>query len=271
MKAGNTLDTLVDEGGRGVIRHYLQDVGSTFGMGANGPHDWDEGWEFLYDPSGSRKRLLTWGLALSPWQTAAYEIHPAVGRFEGQAFEPDTWKPRAPTAAYLEMRDDDAFWAALRVMAFTDEIIRAVVKTGHLGDERAEEHLARVLMARRDKIGRTYLTRLTPIVSPAIDAGHVLTFENAAVRHGFAPAPQEYVARWFLFDNATGSSKPIGETKGPDPRLVAPAGLPALDGTYIRVDVLAAHRDHPRWNEPVHMFFERAAGGWRLVGLERMP
>lgn len=43
LKAGNTLDTLVTENGRSVVKHYLQDVGSTFGMGANGPHDWDEG------------------------------------------------------------------------------------------------------------------------------------------------------------------------------------------------------------------------------------
>ena len=37
MKAGNTLDTLVPENGRQVVRHYLQDVGSTFGVGAHGP------------------------------------------------------------------------------------------------------------------------------------------------------------------------------------------------------------------------------------------
>ena len=36
LKAGNTLDTLVTENGRGIVTHYLQDVGSTFGMG-NGP------------------------------------------------------------------------------------------------------------------------------------------------------------------------------------------------------------------------------------------
>ena len=49
MKAGNTLDTVVTENGRSVVRHYLQDVGSTFGTGANGPHEYDEGWELLYD------------------------------------------------------------------------------------------------------------------------------------------------------------------------------------------------------------------------------
>ena len=36
MKAGNTVDTIITEGGRGIVRHYLQDVGSTFGVGANG-------------------------------------------------------------------------------------------------------------------------------------------------------------------------------------------------------------------------------------------
>jgi hypothetical protein len=49
LKAGNTLDTLVTENGRGVVRHYLQDVGSTFGSGARRPHDWDEGYEYLFE------------------------------------------------------------------------------------------------------------------------------------------------------------------------------------------------------------------------------
>ena len=49
MKAGNTLDTLITENGRSVVRHYLQDVGSTFGTGANAPHDYDEGWEHLFE------------------------------------------------------------------------------------------------------------------------------------------------------------------------------------------------------------------------------
>ena len=64
--------------------------------------------------------------------------YPSIGRFEGDKFDPLTWKPHAPTAAYLEMRADDAFWAARRVMAFDDEMIRAVVKTGEYSDPAAE-------------------------------------------------------------------------------------------------------------------------------------
>ena len=96
MKAGNTLDTVVTEGGKGLVRHYLQDVGSTFGVGANGPHDWNEGWEYLYDGGPSRRRLFTFGFAFSPWQTADYEDFAAVGRFEGRRIRsPDLEAPRA--------------------------------------------------------------------------------------------------------------------------------------------------------------------------------
>ena len=59
MKAGNTLDAVVVDNGRSVVRHYLQDVGSTFGTGANGPREYDEGWELLYDGGLMRKRLFT--------------------------------------------------------------------------------------------------------------------------------------------------------------------------------------------------------------------
>ena len=89
LKAGNTLDALVTENGRSVVKHYLQDVGSTFGIGANGPHDWDEGWEYFYQGDTTRRRLLTFGFALSPWQTAPYTIYDSVGRFEGDRFDPD--------------------------------------------------------------------------------------------------------------------------------------------------------------------------------------
>ena len=71
LKAGNTLDTLVTENGRAVVKHYLQDVGSTFGM-ANGPHEWDMGGSTSTIGRPTRQRLLSFGFALSPWQTVPY-------------------------------------------------------------------------------------------------------------------------------------------------------------------------------------------------------
>ena len=267
MKAGNTLDTIVTEGGRGVVRHYLQDVGSTFGVGANGPHEWNEGWEYLYDGGGTKRRLFSFGLAVSPWQTADYEKHPSIGRFEGEAFDPETWKPRAPTAAYIEMRADDAFWAARRVMAFSDDLIRAIVKTGEYSDPAAEKYLGDVLIQRRDKIGRAYLAKINPVVDPTLDASGVLSFGNAAVQYGVTSAPRGYTAAWHTFDNATAETRPLGQTTGAQSPMKAPAGLPGAMGAYIRVDISADHPDHPTWKEPVRAYFQRQAAGWKLVGL----
>jgi hypothetical protein len=271
MKAGNTLDTVVKRDGRFVVVHYLQDVGSTFGMGANGPHDWDEGWEYLYEGETSRKRLLTMGLARSPWQTADYVEKPAIGRFEAESFDPLTWKPRVPTAAFIEMQDDDAFWAALRVMAFDDATIRALVAAGEFSDPAAEAQLAATLITRRDKIGRAYFTRINPIVTPALDGNGSLTFGNAAVRASLAPRPSSYRATWFEFDNATRGTKRIGETSGEKESLSAPARLSSTPGAFVKIEIAAVGAKHEAWHRPLHVYFVRQQAGWKLIGLERLP
>lgn len=273
MKAGNTLDTVVTENGRGIVRHYLQDVGSTFGVAALGPHDWDEGYEHFYESGPLVKRLFSLGFYLRPWQTADYREYPAIGRFEGEVFDPETWKAHAPVAAVLCARDDDTFWAALRVKAFTDEMIRVAVKAGEYSDPAAERHLADVLIKRRDRIASVYLRKLNPLVRPALDAGGVLTFENAVVTAGVGSEPAGgYRAAWFSFDNWTGATTAIGEpTSGREGRIQAPASLPAADGTFIKVEVSAVDPPVPAWKAPVSLYFRRTGAAWRLVGLERTP
>jgi hypothetical protein len=156
-------------------------------------------------------------------------------------------------------------------MAFSNDVIRALVNTGSLGDEGAERYLSDVLIKRRDKIGSTYLTRINPIVEPTLDASAGLTFDNAAVRHAFTKPPQMYTAQWYAFDNATGESTRIAETTSQRERLAAPRDLPTAGGTFVRVDISAEHPDHPSWKQPVRAFFQRHTNGWRLVGFERMP
>lgn len=269
MKAGNTLDTLVPENGRQVVKHYLQDVGSTFGVGAAGPHDWSEGWEYVLETAPAMRRLFSLGLWLSPWQTARMDDHPAIGRFEGDRFEPATWRPRAPVRSHEEMRDDDAFWAARRVTAFSDAMIRAAVGTASFSDPAAARILETVLIKRRDAIGKTYLPRLNPVVDPVLGSAG-LTVRNAAVDHGAATAPARYHAKWFAFDNTTGESREIGATSSPSTTLAAPAGVPENTGSYVRVDVWSEHADHKTWATPVETYFRRDGAGWTLVGLTRM-
>jgi hypothetical protein len=269
MKAGNTLDVVIPDGARSVVRHYLQDVGSTFGTGALAPRDWDEGYEYLIETSPMWKRLVTFGFYRQPWQTIPYTEYPSVGRFEGDEFEPAKWKPRVPTAAILHVRPEVLFWAARRVMAFSDEMIRAMVRTGGLSDPAAERHLGDVLIKRRDRIGRAFLPAVNPIVSPSLSADGVLTFANAAVEARVADAPTEYRATWFAFDNATQESRPLGSSSAATARVTAPVQLPSANGAFVRVDLSAAATAYPSWASPIRTYFRRAASGWVLVGLER--
>jgi hypothetical protein len=271
MKAGNTLDTVITENGRGVVRHYLQDVGSTFGTGALFPRDGDEGYEYLYEGATLSKRLLTLGFFLTPWQTLDYDEHPEIGRFEGDEFEPEDWKPRVPVAALRHVRADDALWAALRVMAFTDDQIRAAVKTGNFTDPAGEKLLGDILIKRRDKIGRVYYSRINPLVRFALtDTG--LAFENPAVRARLSEAPKQgYQAAWYRFNNGTGAADQIGSpTTSTQERLQAPADLPRDANSYVKVSVRAVEPPHAPWATPVDVYFRRAGSAWQLVGVERV-
>jgi hypothetical protein len=270
LKASNTLDTLVSGNGRTVVKHYLQDVGSTFGM-CNDLHEWDLSYEHFYQTGSSLRRLFSFGFALSPWQTIPYVEYPSIGKFEGDRFDPRAWRPQTPTTAYLELRDDDAFWAARRVAAFTDELIRAAVHTGEYSDPAAEKYLADVLIKRRDKVARTYLTSVNPIVSPRLDSSGRLTFDNAAFAAGVASAPVTYRASWFRFDNATGETQPLAQTEGTTTSIDAPGNLPTASGTFVGVDITIDNETYASWRRPVRAYFRRADEQWILVGFERLP
>jgi hypothetical protein len=269
FKAENTVDTIVTENGHAIVKHYLQDVGSSFGM-SNDLYTWDVSWEHFYDGHAMAKRLLSFGFALSPWQTVKYTEGPEIGKFEGDRFDPRTWRGHTPNAAIMEMRDDDAFWAAQRVGAFSNEMIRAIVHTGEFSDPSAEKSIADIMIKRRDKIVRTYLPAVNPIVTPRLE-NNQLSFENAAVAADVSKAPEGYRASWFQFDNATGSTRPLSETTSATTVIDAPPDLPTVADSFILVQLSADSNEHQAWQRPIHAYFRLDADGWKLVGFERMP
>jgi hypothetical protein len=271
-KAINSLDTLVTKDGRAFVRHNLIDFGSTLGSGAVAPREAWEGYEYMVEPKDIGKGIPSLGFYILPWRKVDFVVSPALGRLpkDNTTWNPEQWRPRVPNQAFLRARADDKFWAARKLAALSDDLIRAAVATGEFGDAESESFLSKVLIERRDAILRAYLPVTNPIVEPALDAAGVLTFTNAAVSAGVAKAPAGYRAEWARFDNASGQTTSLGAaTTGTSERLAAPRGLPTEPGAFIEVSVSATDAPNPSWEKPVKLYFRRSAEGWKLVGLER--
>jgi hypothetical protein len=270
-KAINSLDTLVQHEGRAIVRHHLIDFGSTMGSASVKPRDYDEGFQYIYEGGATAKGILGFGFYIPAFHLIDYPDMPSVGRFSAEKFDPPAWKPRVPNPAFRRARPDDTFWAARRVMAFTDDMIRAAVRTGQYSDAAAEKYIGDTLIARRDAIGRAWLTDVNPVVDVALDGSGALRFANAAVAAGVAKAPASYEVAWFAFDNATGNSTPIGQpVTAAGEQATAPAALPSGAGSFVRVEIKAVNPPAV-WGIPVQAFFARQGGGWKLVGFERLP
>jgi hypothetical protein len=98
-----------------------------------------------------------------------------------------------------------------------------------------------------------------------------LTFANAAVTTGVAARPSGgYLVRWSSFDNNTHTASPIGSpTVAAGTDVSAPGPLPAAG--FIKLEVSAVQPPDASWTKPVDVYFRRAARGWVLVGIDRMP
>ena len=163
FKANNTLDTVVEEQAVRYVRHYLIDFGSTLGSGAWAPKLPSAGHEYLFDLKPALRQMLTLGLAVPKWQLVTFPDIPAVGNFESSTFEPREWRPNYPNPAFSNKTAEDTYWAAKKVMAFTDDDIRAIVEAGEYSDRRATEYVTEVLAGRRDKIVRSFLPLVLPL------------------------------------------------------------------------------------------------------------
>jgi hypothetical protein len=96
-----------------------------------------------------------------------------------------------------------------------------------------------------------------------------LVFENAAARL-VSPGSTSFGASWYLFDNASGESTPIGQSLSlASPHLEAPVALPDAENAFVRVDIRFLNNSYPNWERPVQLYFHRTAGTWKPVGLYR--
>ncbi len=269
-RAINTLDLLVKENGRQFLRHHLIDFGSILGSGSENAQKPRAGNEYLWEPGIAFRRMLMLGFWDRTWILIRYPYYPAIGRIEAERFEPEKWKPEYPNPAFRHCLPEDAYWAAKIAMSFTDEDIRAIVKTGQISDPWGEEYLVQTIIKRRDKVGRYWLRQVNSVDNFRLE-GSRLHFEDLAVKYGLAKAPASYAASWYRYDNDhdrkiffllpsehAGSPLPI-------PEQVLKSG----EGAHYTLQIRRKIEGDKNIPKAVHVYFRRAKGRLELVGIER--
>jgi hypothetical protein len=251
-KSLNTFDGIVEEGGRKFVRHYLVDFGSALGSDALFAKDPRLGHEYMLDPKPGLRELFSLGFHVPRYARVNYSDDPAVGRFSSHAFDPNRWKPNYPNAAFESRLPGDEYWGAKKVLAFTDEEIGAMVKTGQYSNPKSAEEIAKVLIERRNKIGDAFLRKVLPLENFRVE-GDTLKFDDLAVKYGIR-AEVPYTTEWARFNNESGALTPMS---GPAEIASAPRG------SYWAAIVRNKER-----NQSVTVYLRRE-DAWKVVGIER--
>ncbi len=233
----NTLDMYQGRDGEGFVRHYMIDFGTSLGSAGGLPKNPAIGYEYLVDYGAIGKNFISLGMNEPYWVSNKHSGHRSVGFFESENFDPLKWKNSYPTRAFELMDDRDAFWATKIIMSFTDELLGAIVSEARYPEQGAAEHVLKTLIERRDKIGRKWFGRMTPVDNVQV-RGDKLVFTDIAVDSGLA----EINGRKYFYtawqEDRAGRKKIINErseSKDRSVRIVPVSG--DMDNPFMTVHI----------------------------------
>jgi hypothetical protein len=121
------------------------------------------------------------------------------------------------------------------------------------------EYISKTLAERRDKIGRTFFSRILPLDHFRVE-NEELRFDDLAVRYGFH-APRSYNVRWSRFDNIQQTHAPLS---GGTSHLPVEA-IQAAPGSYFSAAIDAS--GDPL--KPVAVYLRKEENGYKVVGIDR--
>jgi hypothetical protein len=259
MRAMNTMDVLAEEDGIPRILHYLVDFSHALGSGGvGGPKRPFEGNETFLDGGRALKNIVSFGIVTPRWMRASYPDYPAVGKLESETFEPERWTTNHVIAPFANRLPDDEFWAAKKVMAFTDEDVETLVRTGRYSDSRAEEWIARTLRERRDRIGRTYFQKVLPLDNFRIEDDE-LRFDDLEMLNNFV-SDRNYSVQWLEVEN---QAERVSSLTGAISFAVPSRIRDAVTGSYFGARIGSDDREHT-----VVVYFRKEPDQLRVVGIE---
>ncbi|HUF88517.1 MAG TPA: hypothetical protein VMR66_00895, partial [Gemmatimonadota bacterium] len=152
----------------------------------------------------------------------------------------------------------DGYWGAKLVMSFTDDQLTAVTEATRWSDFSARAYLLDGLKERRDRIGRHWFARVSPLDGPRVEGG-AIAFDDLWTRHFGGTAQYRYD-----FDGGGAAADGIADQA----RVPIPAGLTADAGGRARVRVWRSRAEGTGWApRPATIWLEPDGGGWRVTGV----
>ena len=258
-RAINNMDLLVEENGVSFVKHYLIDFGAMFGSASVISNTARDGNAYFWELKPAVAQIATLGIWSPRWMRDRYIKHPALGLIEYPSFEPEQWKPNYPNPAFKNRLPADEFWAAKKVMAFSDEAISAIVKEAKFTDQYAEDLLTDYLIKRRDKIGEAYFAKVLPLDEFGVSQGR-LEFEDLQIKYGLT-GDRDYQVQWSGFDNGSEAHTPI---VGATSFRLPDSAIGAATGSFFAAKIQGEDE-----NKTVAVYLRKDGSAFQVTGIER--
>ncbi|MEO2005288.1 MAG: hypothetical protein ABGY41_14455, partial [Candidatus Poribacteria bacterium] len=136
--------------------------------------------------------------------------------------------------AFLETTPLDAYWGAKLVMAFTPREIGAIIDQGGYSDPAVAEYITRILVERREKVGRYWYSQVAPLDNFAVDPSGTVQFEDLGVTSGLWTSGAYH---YRLVRHADGVEVDAGELVGATNVALPPAASAGDKGVVLLLRV----------------------------------
>jgi hypothetical protein len=274
LKDHNSMDVYIGKKDRGYLRHYLMDFGSCFGSDGQYVKHPRKGYANMFDFRDVLVNTFTLGTKSWTWENHRPWKYPSIGYFESELFEPNKFDPIIPNPAFEQLTDQDGYWGAKIVMAFSREDLAALVSSGRFSDPEAEYYLLTTLLERREKIGHYWFSQINPLDYPTLrseDGTWYLDFTDLAVYYGVKLPGASY--RYEITEDGRTVVAPTttDSTSIPLAGVVPGASTTATDNANVfRVAVRTSRNGGTDWSDEAvfWLIFDSAGSPPRIAGIE---
>ena len=264
MRAGNTLDTLVEEGGKAHVRHHLLDFGATLGsatlkarplLGRAGLH-------VRGRPGGEERADARHGGS----RMAPGPVLRVARRSAGcpRSTRPSTRRRGSPGSPTRRSSGPDPTTCSGRPGVLRLSRTRRSgpwSRGAEYRDERDAEFITRTLIKRRDAIARAYLPASTRWSARALGGRHACRSPTPPSPRASQTPASGYRADWAVFDNATAAvDLDRGDVRRRARTSAVASGCPQERGAIVRVDDSGRPGAPVAWTLPVHAYFRKTGG-----------